>query len=697
MAGMALLTLKSLSSFPRSRTLMPLILPPSTQNSHLKYSTNPLLRPSRTLSVSPPRKKTRIIRFKRPPPPRNQNQNRPPYPTCLLTPQRIPTGLSRLTNPSTTRRDLDAGSTMTAMVAAAVAATEVVTVTVIAGGVGDMAETTVRHAATQTIPTVEAIVRVSTTRETRTIRGRMVVIALSATATVRSRITRGLTTTVAMLLGATTTKSTAMLATDFPAARGRRNQGGNDRSHDTPLHLRNGGGGGDQSYRLPSRTYEREDSFNTNTPVENENDNSGAPSGGDEWNPTHDGWATRDEPSPATAPREVPSEGQAVDSWGAPAHDPWVSTQTQTTRTATPARATPPSRLAPVPETDIYQASSREAAIANEWVAHHDPWAASLGADENSSNGQSQVQKPEPESNKYDSPSRGHGSALRDNKNGGHFVPSQSSVAALAASRATEMYDSAGSVDPHELPAEFNYFMHSETVDWTGTEPTKVTQNSFSPSQNLKTNTPTPPPVNAPQPRNTQSFDYDQQVSQDEYSGAGEGSFTLGKMKTEHYEPSQSDYKRVPPLQWGRGDENENRGGGYDRDRERGGDRDRRDYGDDRRGDERRGGDEWNDFEYGGGRRGGDDYDSGRGRRGDDYGRGRDDYDGRGGHRYDDDNRGGRRGDDYNTSGGRFDDNNGPPRNKYGGAGPLPGPYKGPPRTTSFGNPNFVPPSLNDY
>jgi hypothetical protein len=35
--------------------------------------------------------------------------------------------------------------------------------------------------------------------------------------------------------------------------------------------------------------------------------------------------------------------------------------------------------------------------------------------------------------------------------------------------------------------------------------------------------------------------------------------------------------------------------------------------------------------------------------------------------------------------------------NKYGGAGPLPGPYAGPPRLTSYGAKDFVLPPAGQY
>ncbi|KAJ7490329.1 hypothetical protein B0H11DRAFT_1020021 [Mycena galericulata] len=288
------------------------------------------------------------------------------------------------------------------------------------------------------------------------------------------------------------------------------NFGANDRSHDTPPHLR-GDDSYDQSYRLPSRPSNSEDSFNTHTPVKNENS---APIV-DEWNPTHDAWATpATEQQPAEtrpithqepaanhggAPAQDAWGGPTQDAWGAPAHDPWAAPAEQP-NTSHPTPRAQSSRLPAVPETDEFHTSAprreetRDAPpVGNEWIANHDPWAT---PDENHGH-QSQMLEP---NNKHDAPPHMHGggSPFRDrindsthqndrSVNDGRFsgnvldvrAPSQSSVAALAASRASEMYDRDGpdrtgsrNQDPAELPAEFNYFLHSETIDWTTPEPT---------------------------------------------------------------------------------------------------------------------------------------------------------------------------------------------------------------------------------
>ncbi|KAJ6539579.1 hypothetical protein B0H19DRAFT_1179669 [Mycena capillaripes] len=307
---------------------------------------------------------------------------------------------------------------------------------------------------------------------------------------------------------------------------------------------------------------------------------------------------------------------------------------------------------------------------------------------------------------------------------------------------------------PGELPVEFDYFSHSETIDWTSSGPTNATQNSFSPSQKLVTpareltptttsreRTPTRE-ISAPAPRSTVQFDYNQQQPDNaDHFGGGyavkktkpdvppssdsfNNGFVLGSMKTDSYEAyKDTGYRRGgPESQWGPSDGDRGRdlndggrgrspprGGspGYGR---RGGDDYERGGGDDRRGGDdygRRGGDDYgrrggDDYGRSGGddygRRGGDDY----GRRGgDEYGRrGGDDYGRRGGGDYGrrgGDDYGRRGGDDHGRRGGDFDNNNSRPLNKYGGTGPLPAPYAGPPRATSYGAKDFVLPPVDGY
>ncbi|KAJ7904762.1 hypothetical protein B0H14DRAFT_2664282 [Mycena olivaceomarginata] len=435
-----------------------------------------------------------------------------------------------------------------------------------------------------------------------------------------------------------------------------------------------------------------------------------APASGDRWNNTS---------ASAGAPAQDKLQSGAVIEWE-PTHDPWTAPVTQ----ATPARSASQAPPLPPQQSQSFRGEEVTAAppSANEWMANYDPWTS--GGDENQNYDQQQSQKQLEPEKKREAPFsiRGGPSPFRDrvndnqtpnrSSNEGSFSanlldvrgPSQASVAALAASRAN-----AHSAAPNELPVEFNYFLHSETVDWMSSGPTNPSQNSFSPSQNLVTPTRELTPtsrtperfpareISAPSPRGTDYFDY--KHGGDNWGGASGGvqgkenrsadgtsasggdlnwgatdggaqenspraeghSFVVGSMKSDRYGCfSQQDYQRGPSeRQWGPS----------------GGDRDNRDF-DNGRGS---GG-------YGG--RAGDGY--GGDSRGFDGGRG-----GHGG-----DHRDGRRS-DYNRrdSGRRGDFDNGSPQNlnPYGGAGPLPGPYKGPPRVTSYGAKNFELPPLDSY
>ncbi|KAJ7368557.1 hypothetical protein DFH08DRAFT_982728 [Mycena albidolilacea] len=570
--------------------------------------------------------------------------------------------------------------------------------------------------------------------------------------------------------------------------------GGGNGGHDELPHMHRGGGGGgndsyshgdrggDDSYsggggnqRLPIRPSATQmDSWNASARDEPAPApaSGGGGGGGDEWSGTErDAWAAapaepvqavwatpvaptveekRDAPAsgdgcnstsaPAGAPAQDKPQSEAVIEWE-PTHDPWTAPVTQ----ATPARSASHAPSLPPQQS---QSLRREAATAappsaNEWMANHDPWTS--GGDKNQNYNQQQSQKQLEPEKKREAPSsiRGGPSPFRDrvndnqtpnrSSNEGSFsanlldvrAPSQANVAALAASRAN-----AHSAAPTELPVEFNYFLHSETVDWMSSGPTNPSQNSFSPSQNLVTptreltptsRTPEQSPareISAPSPRGTDYFDY--KHGGDNWGGASGGvqgkenrsadgtsasggdlnwgatdggaqenspraeghSFVLGSMKSDRYGCySQQDYQRGPSeRQWGpsggdnRGSDSRREGGrssGYDAR----GDRDNRDF-DNGRGDGGYGGRAGDG--YGGDSRGFD------GRRG-----------GRGG-----DHRDGRR-NDYNRrdSGHRGDFDNGNPQNlnPYGGAGPLPGPYKGPPRVTSYGAKNFELPPLDSY
>ncbi|KAJ7653489.1 hypothetical protein B0H17DRAFT_1186337 [Mycena rosella] len=307
---------------------------------------------------------------------------------------------------------------------------------------------------------------------------------------------------------------------------------------------------------------------------------------------------------------------------GEPKHDPWAVAAEQPAPEACSvahSQSTLSSqsvRLPSVPETDGRDAfhtsaprkeEGKPAPSADEWVANHDPWAV---ADENQGH---QSQMLEPPKRETPSTIRGGGSPFRDRMNDNTNqndrsvneapfsanvldvrAPSQSNVAALAASRAGEMYDrrpdnNRSRNQEDELPAEFNYFMHSETVDWTSSGPTKASQNSFSPSQNLATQTPpireTSATISAPTPRPTDYFDYSQQAADNFNTPAvredtirapaprennfraevpDSNSFVLGSMKTERYDSyADNGYKgrERSASQWGPSDRERSDGG----------------------------------------------------------------------------------------------------------------------------------------
>ncbi|KAK7054256.1 hypothetical protein R3P38DRAFT_3579130 [Favolaschia claudopus] len=449
----------------------------------------------------------------------------------------------------------------------------------------------------------------------------------------------------------------------------------------------------------------------------------------DEWNAaSRDAWGASHEQMQDVRPAPVVETGSSVilpaseDEWSGTSRDAWGAlAQNNPTE----------HRSEPQVERKHESASYREeaAAAANEWTANHDPWTTS-GGDENRTHRRQQSQKQEEVEKKLQAPSgfnRGTPSPFRDMMNDtqksnrsvgneGSFSvnvldvrapPPQASVAALAASRATGV---SGPTDSNGLPAEFDYFSYSDAVDWTNPSPANRSQNSFSPSQQLAAPTnptcdlPTPactPPaaqqISAPVPRNTDSFDYSQQpsdrsvdngtwggahsasstensynnrgresfsmstssesnanwggVSQSD-SGDGNGSFAPGRMKSDNYS-SRERKRELSDTPWGHSDLDQ-------------------------------------DLSFGGGGGSGHRRSSyGGGRGGDEYGRG--------------DHRERRRRDDNGrrSSGAsnHYPDNGSPQNlNKYGGVGPLPSPYSGPPRATSYGHKNFqLPPVDHSY
>ncbi|KAJ7689234.1 hypothetical protein B0H14DRAFT_2652841 [Mycena olivaceomarginata] len=187
--------------------------------------------------------------------------------------------------------------------------------------------------------------------------------------------------------------------------------------------------------------------------------------------------------SPPTPPQSqcstVRRAGAATSS--RPTRDPWTAPVTQTT----PARSASQAPPLPPQQSQSFRGEEATAAppSANEWMANYDPWTS--GGDENQNYDQQQSQKQFEPEKKREAPSsiRG-GLSPFPTKDLQTFLMSAGPRKPLAASRAN-----AHSAAPTELPVEFNYFLHSETVDWTSSGPTNPSQNSFSPSQNLVTPT----------------------------------------------------------------------------------------------------------------------------------------------------------------------------------------------------------------
>ncbi|KAJ7094535.1 hypothetical protein B0H15DRAFT_829948 [Mycena belliarum] len=493
-------------------------------------------------------------------------------------------------------------------------------------------------------------------------------------------------------------------ALNGPSRRGSRepSNNDNDRSHDMPPHLR-ANESHDQSYRTPPRpSATRPHLYNTTALVENS-----APAG-DEWAPIHDPWTAPAKTRQSAAPQG--SSNDQVDDW-TPKHDPWVvlaNNSATETRDASQSQHPPPSQsLRTEPEvigqkifdTSDPHHSGRVATPANEWVASHDPWA--VGADE-SKNHQSQMlelnDKREPPST-----ARGENSPFRDRvteneTRNGRFVeearfsanvldvrvPSQSSVAALAASRAGEMYDGDGHENAqsgnreNDPAAEFDYFLHSNTVDWTSPGPAKPAQNSFSPSQSLAQRSRVN--ISAPAPRAADYFDYDQQPDDHFGSPAIAGvpevipeshSFVLGSMKTDSVAHPDDGVSGRDKPRWGLRDDG-NRSGGRDGPSRHGGSGDSPTYAR---------ADHDNRSPHDGGHGHGRDSASpgygspayGRGRQGDDHGS------------------------PHASRGqGSPSSSQGDSSYKNRGNGSLPHMYSGPPRRTSYATPNFSLPPLDE-
>ncbi|KAJ6628950.1 hypothetical protein B0H10DRAFT_1940294 [Mycena sp. CBHHK59/15] len=395
---------------------------------------------------------------------------------------------------------------------------------------------------------------------------------------------------------------------------------GNDGSHDLPPHLRpNDSMNNEQPQRLPTRpSLSHMDSLNASAPVVDP---------ADDWTASHDSWsATGEQPTETRqASLNTLNTSAAVadpaDEWTA-SHDPRSPARNQLTETRRVSQSQGPPPSQPyssvdqpfrlpglVQETDQdslntalprRDEAARDAPAVDEWSATHDPWA--VAEDENHAARDHQSHMLDP-CNKHEAPSsvRGGGSPFRDRMNDvnphstsvyqndrstdDHFSanvldvrapPSQAGVADLAASRAREIHNDrrdpertrSSNQESDSLPVEFNYFLHSDTIDWTRSGPTKATQNSFSPSQNLSSPACTPTgerstSISAPVPRPAGSFNYQQGTQErggfEPHASKTEmppsNSFVLGSTKTDTYDSYPARYMGPHGgAEWGPGD-----------------------------------------------------------------------------------------------------------------------------------------------
>ncbi|KAF7301909.1 hypothetical protein MIND_00756900 [Mycena indigotica] len=274
------------------------------------------------------------------------------------------------------------------------------------------------------------------------------------------------------------------------------------------------------------------------------------------WTPTHDGWADQ---SPPKIHNSLPSGNQSPSRYrlseSATAHGP---------RRSNPA--------SPVRQEHL-----------NHWTTSHDPWADdrrsthrergthdgrshnnnSSWSNDNSENPDRRLPKPEqkgyPErrrnspspfhdriNHSYDSYSRDRPGSVPDHSFGGsgdvleaHRVPAQSSIAALAAARATGQ--DSGLLDHQNgnnaaSYSEFDYFAHSDGMNWTDSSPAALHTNIYSPSQRIAS------PSHALPEDNESRSEFDSRHNP----------FDLGQMKADTYDHSQRQGSRDEgATRWG--------------------------------------------------------------------------------------------------------------------------------------------------
>nr|GAT58243.1 predicted protein [Mycena chlorophos] len=291
-------------------------------------------------------------------------------------------------------------------------------------------------------------------------------------------------------------------------------------------------------------------------PIQQQNHTSSPGRREDDWMPTRDAWAVQQSQSPQRRADDLPQHQR-------PSNDTW----------SVPQYHQPRDEFVPAPR-DPSPARPR----ADEWTASHDPWAVSASrnttprneprplppADDGYNNNghfnqhdenyaydrSSRLLEPEQKSkqdfeevqqqrHKSPSPFRDRmNDGVRDHDSFSHGsvlevrrAPAQSSIAELAASRAhgyeenntNNNFTQSTAGDP---PAEFDYFLHSNTMSWTD-EPAKPQQestrsNMFSPTQRIMSPTRAVPDENAPSNNYTSRSEIDDKsYSQPRYNDSG--------------------------------------------------------------------------------------------------------------------------------------------------------------------------------
>ncbi|KAJ7228392.1 hypothetical protein GGX14DRAFT_412996 [Mycena pura] len=324
--------------------------------------------------------------------------------------------------------------------------------------------------------------------------------------------------------------------------------GAGERGHDMPPHLAaeaardSAMSASFQSYSPSRSSAPPLDAWGPATgggaPVEN----SALAPAADEWIQIHDGWAVRGAEKHSEAHGRP--DGAALDEW-TPVHDGWAVRHDG---------ADQPMEAHHRPD----------GGAVNEWTTRHDPW---------TENHDRQTLEPQ---NKCEAPSRIRGSSpFRDRMNdsanqsdrSGSFSadvlyvrpPVQSSIASLAASHAAEM----GRRDAREhIPVEFDYFAHSNAIDWTSSAPTKPGQNAFSPSQRVSS--PAHDSGDASHAQHSATSSPDRRASENHLNNGGHdddfqvnlppsaSTFVVGSMKSDwQYRDGESHRRASPASSWG--------------------------------------------------------------------------------------------------------------------------------------------------